>query len=142
VVIDGKSEQQRNLACTTSVARDQAVMGYILPTLTRETLLHVPWYPTAAEAWKTLAALYASQTCARSVNTRIALAMTKKNQMTVTDYYTKMSNFVDDLAASGAPLHDDEFVVYLLASLDEEYNPVFTAIVTRTDPISPSELYA
>jgi hypothetical protein len=73
---------------------------------------------------------------------RIALAMTKKNQMTVTDYYTKMSNFVDDLAASGAPLHDDEFVVYLLASLDEEYNPVFTAIVARTDPISPSELYA
>jgi hypothetical protein len=68
--------------------------------------------------------------------------MTKKNQMTVTDYYTKMSNFVDDLAASGAPLHDDEFVVYLLASLDEEYNPVFTAIVARTDPISPSELYA
>jgi hypothetical protein len=66
----------------------------------------------------------------------------EKNQMTVTDYYTKMSNFVDDLAAFSAPLHDDEIVVYLLASLDEEYNPVFTAIVAWTDPISPSELYA
>jgi hypothetical protein len=68
--------------------------------------------------------------------------MTKKNQMTVTDYYTKMSNFADDLAAFGAPLRDDEFVVYLLASLDEEYNPVFMVIVAQTDPISPSELYA
>jgi tRNA(Met) C34 N-acetyltransferase TmcA len=56
----------------------------------------------------------------------------KKNQMMVTD----------DLAASGAPLCDDEFVVYLLAVLDEEYNLVFTAIVVQTDPISPSELYA
>jgi hypothetical protein len=142
VVIDGKSEQQCNPAYTASVARDQAVLGYILPTLTRETLLHVPWCPTTAEAWKTLATLYVSQTRARSVNTRIALAMMKKNQMTVTDYYTKMSNFVDDLVASGAPLHDDEFVAYLLASHDEEYNPVFTTIVARTNPISPSELYA
>jgi hypothetical protein len=53
-----------------------------------------------------------------------------------------MSNFTDDLAASGAPLRDDEFVAYLLAGFDEEYNPVFTTLVARTDPISPGELYA
>jgi hypothetical protein len=80
--------------------------------------------------------------CARSINTRITLTTTKKNQLLVTDYYTKMSNFTDDLAASGAPLRDDEFVAYLLAGLDEEYNLVFTALVARTDPISPGELYA
>jgi hypothetical protein len=62
VVIDDKSEQKRNPAYTASVARDQAVLGYILPTLTHETLLHVPRCPTATEAWKTLAALYTSQT--------------------------------------------------------------------------------
>jgi hypothetical protein len=53
-----------------------------------------------------------------------------------------MLNFVDDLAASGSPLRDDEFVAYLLANLDEEYNPVFMVIVTQTDPISLDELYA
>jgi hypothetical protein len=30
-----------------------------------------------------------------------------------------MSAFADDLAASGTPLHDDEFVAYLLVGLDE-----------------------
>jgi hypothetical protein len=44
--------------------------------------------------------------------------------------------------ASDAPLRDDELVAYLLAGLDEAYNPVFTSVVARSDPIAPSELYA
>jgi hypothetical protein len=58
------------------------------------------------------------------------------------EYYTKMSAFADDLAASGTPLRDDEFVAYLLVGLDEAYNPVFMAFVARADPISPDELYS
>jgi hypothetical protein len=85
-----------------------------------------------------LANLYL-QTCARSVNKCIALAITKKNQMTVSDYYAKMCQFVDNLAASGTPLHEDELVAYLLAGLDEDYNPIFTIVVARVDSISPSE---
>jgi hypothetical protein len=40
-----------------------------------------------------------------------------------------MCHYVDDLAASRNPLHDDELVTYLLAGLDEDFNLVFTAIV-------------
>jgi hypothetical protein len=47
-----------------------------------------------------------------------------------------------DLTTTGAPLRDDELVAYILAGLDEDYNLVFTAIVARTDPITPSELYS
>jgi hypothetical protein len=53
-----------------------------------------------------------------------------------------MTQYVDDLTASGSPLLDDELVTYLLAGLNEEYNHVFTAVVARVDPISPSDLYA
>jgi hypothetical protein len=105
-------------------------------------LQHASQFITLAQAWKTLADLYSSQTHARSINTCVALATTKKNQMTVSDYYTNMCQFTDDLAVSGTPLHDDELVVYLLVGLDEDYNLIFTAVVTYVDPISPSELYA
>jgi hypothetical protein len=132
VMVNEKPEQHKN----------QSVLGYILSTLTRETLMHVLRCTTSATTWSALAVLYSSQTRVCSVNTWIALATTKKNQSSITDYYTKMLAFADDLAASGTQLREDEFVAYLLASLDEEYNPVFTAIVARTDPISPSELYA
>jgi hypothetical protein len=76
------------------------------------------------------------------MNTRIALATTKKNHISVTDYYSKMTQYADDLAASGSPLHNDELVTYLLVGLNEEYNLVLTAVVARADPISPSDLYA
>jgi hypothetical protein len=76
------------------------------------------------------------------VNTRIALATTKKNQLSVTDYYSKMTQYSDELAVSGSPLRNNELIAYLLAGLDEEYNPVFTVVVARVDPISPRDLYA
>jgi hypothetical protein len=95
-----------------------------------------------AHAWSTLVDLYSSQTRAHSVNTRIALATTKKNQWSVLDYYAKMCQLTDDLVASGAPLRDDELVAYILAGLDEDFNLIFTPMVALVDPITPSELYA
>jgi hypothetical protein len=53
-----------------------------------------------------------------------------------------MCHCVDDLAASGAPLHDDELVAYLMAGLDEDFNAIFTTMVAWVDPVSPNELYA
>jgi hypothetical protein len=69
------------------------------------------------------------------MNKRIALVNTKKNQLSVTDYYSKMTQYADELAVSGSPLHNNELIAYLLAGLDEEYNPVFTVVVARVDPI-------
>jgi hypothetical protein len=76
------------------------------------------------------------------MNTRIALVNTKKNQLSVTDYYSKMTQYADELAVSGSPLRNNELIAYLLAGFDEEYNPVFTVVVARVDPISPRDLYA
>jgi hypothetical protein len=59
----------------------------------------------------------------------------------MSDYYDKMCHYADELAASGTALRDDELVSYLLAGLDEDYNSVFTAVVARADPITPSDLY-
>jgi hypothetical protein len=139
---DKTTNKEINPAYTSWVTRDQAVLGYLLSPLTRETLLHVLRCTTAEQAWSTLANLYSSQTRTRSVNTQIVLATTKKNNLSISDYYSKLCQFADDLTASGAPLHDDELVAYLLAGLNEAYNPVFTSVVARSDPIAPSELYA
>jgi hypothetical protein len=86
--------------------------------------------------------LYAPQSRAHAVNTWIALATTKKLHLSMTDYYSKMCQYANNLAVTGAPLHDDELVVYILGGLDQDYNLVFIAVVARTDPISPSELYS
>jgi hypothetical protein len=60
VVVNEKPEQQKNLAYTIWVTKDQSILGYILSMLTRETLMHVSRCTTSAAAWRALATLYAS----------------------------------------------------------------------------------
>jgi hypothetical protein len=76
------------------------------------------------------------------VNTCIAVATTKKKNLSVSDYYAKMCNYADELAASGAALRDNELVAYLLTGLNEDYNLVSSAVVARIDTIKPTDLYA
>jgi alpha-D-ribose 1-methylphosphonate 5-triphosphate synthase subunit PhnH len=86
VIIDEKSIKQRNPAYTAWMAHDQAVLGYLLSSLTRETLMYVSRCTSSAQAWHMLAYLYASQSHACAVNTWIALMMTKKLHLSVIDY--------------------------------------------------------
>jgi hypothetical protein len=76
---------QHNPAYSQWVARDQAVLGYLLSSLTRETLVAVATCTRAADAWSELSKLYSSQSRARTINTRIALTMTKKQHLSVAD---------------------------------------------------------
>jgi hypothetical protein len=95
----------------------------------------------AADVWRTLASLYSTQTRTRSVNTRIALATTRKNQLSISDYFAKMRGYSDEMASTGNAITDAEFISYVLAGLDEDYNSVFTAVVARIDTVTPAELY-
>jgi hypothetical protein len=98
---------------------------------------------TSADVWRTLDGMYATRTRARSVNTRIALATTRKGASTMTEFYSKMKSYADEMTASGQTLGDEEFVAYVLTGLDEEiYNSFVSSIVTRVKPISPAELYS
>jgi hypothetical protein len=40
------------------------------------------------------------------------------------------------------PLDDDELVAYILTGLDDDFNPFVSSLITKTEPISVSELYA
>jgi hypothetical protein len=125
------------------VMRDQALLGYLFSLLTREVLQGITMLMTSASVWSTLEDMYSSHTRARSVNTHIALATTRKGTTTMADYYNKIKRHADEMAASGEPLGGEEFVAYVLTGLDEEiYNPLESSIVAHIDPISPSELYS
>jgi hypothetical protein len=125
------------------LARDQALLGYLLLSLSRDVLMGVTIAATSAEAWHTLEGMYASPTCARTVNIRIALATMKKGTATMAEYYSKMKIYAYDMASFGQPLCDEEFVAYVLTAMDEEcYKPLVSSVVARAEPISPPKLYS
>jgi hypothetical protein len=138
----GQVVQQHNPDYSQWVARDQAVLGYLISSLTRETLVTVVTCTSAADVWSKLSKMYSSQTRACTVNTRIALVTTKKNQLSIAEYCSKMRSLADDMSSTSTALRDDEFVSYVLADLDEEYNSVYSAVITHVEPITPTELYA
>jgi hypothetical protein len=55
--------------------RDQQVLNYLLSSLSRDILLQVVPVDTARDAWVTIENVFASQSRARAISTRLALAM-------------------------------------------------------------------
>jgi hypothetical protein len=72
----------------------------------------------AAAVWNTFESSFGSQTRARAVNIRIALATMRKGNMTITEYVNKMRALGDEMSAAGKPLDYEEMVSYILAGLD------------------------
>jgi hypothetical protein len=85
--------------------------------------------------------MYSSHSRAHKVNTRIALATTKKGASSVAEYFAKMRGFADELVAAGKPLDGEEFVSFLFTVLDEDFNPLVTTVVARSNPITPGDMY-
>jgi hypothetical protein len=60
----------------------------------------------------------------------------------VAEYYSKMCDYADKMATSRHIHDDEEFVSYLLAELDENFDSVISAMVARVEPITPTGLYS
>lgn len=86
-----------------------------------QVLTSVATMTTSVEVLSNLASMHALRTHARSMQTRIALATSKKGAQI--EYYSKMHGYIVMMATSGHPLRDEEFVSYLLAGLDEDLYP-------------------
>jgi hypothetical protein len=123
-------------------ATDQQVLSYQLASLSKDILQQVALCTTAAAAWKEIHSMFALQTRARTVNTRLALGTTRKGNLTIAEYFGKMKSLGDEMAVAGRPLDDEELTEYIITGLDEDYTPLVSALCTRVEPISISVLYS
>ncbi|WVZ90814.1 hypothetical protein U9M48_037076 [Paspalum notatum var. saurae] len=110
--------------------------------MSKEVLIQLSACKTAREVWTVVEAMFTSMTKARSINTRIALATTKKGELSMAEYISKMRSLGDEMASSGKPLEDDELISYIFTGLDHDYNPIVSALIARTDPLTVGEVYS
>jgi hypothetical protein len=66
-----------------------------------------------------------------TVNSRIALATTKKEEMSMAQYVSKMRFLGDELTTAGKQIDDDELISYIFASFDQEYNSIITTLLAK-----------
>lgn len=137
-----KTVKVPNPAYEDWVALNQQALGFLLATLSKDVLSQVAMAKTVAQVWKVIEDLFSSHTCARTINVRLALTTTKKETMTVSQYYAKMKALGDEIAAAGKTLNDEEMMGYILNGLDPDFNSLVSALITRVEPISLFELYS
>ncbi|XP_021321638.1 uncharacterized protein LOC110437500 [Sorghum bicolor] len=141
-VEDKKEPPKTNPEFESWVAKDQTVLHFLLSSLSKEILGQVPTtVASAKEAWTAIDGMFASQSRAHIISTRMALATASKGASSISEFFVKMKALVDEMASAGRKIEDEELVSYILMGLDREYDPVVSAVAARVEPISVGELY-
>lgn len=71
----------------------------------------------------------------------MSLATAQKGTSTVAEYFGRMKTLADEMASADKKLDDKELSSYILAGLDLDFNPIVSAIATRSKPLTLGELY-
>jgi hypothetical protein len=124
------------------IKQDQAIMSGFVSSMTEGVLGMIMFSGTSREAWETLSGAFASTSIARSSAIRQEMAELKKGTKTVNTYFHQMKALSDSLTSIGEPLRDAEFVSYILAGLDEEYDALYQVVTNRTVPIPIRDLFS
>ena len=73
---------------------------------------------------------------------RIALANLQKGNNSITDYVGKIRTLCDELVAAGKRVDEEDVVSHILAGLEEDFDPVVSAMCSRVEPVTVPELYS
>jgi len=123
------------------MAKDQQVLSYLRTSLSKEILGHVNIEVTAAGAWAAIEGLFAAQSRARIIATRMALATTSKGSSIIAEYFGKMKGLANEMMSAGKKIEDEELISYIMTGLDEPFDPMVSAVAAHANPISVGELF-
>ena len=115
---------------------DRLLRGWIIGTLSEETLSLVVGLDTAYAMWEAFKNAYAQDSQEREFTLRQQVTyFRKEDDKTIGEHIQKFKGLCDSLAAIGKPVPDKEKVFYLLTSLGPKYKNFTT---TMLKPLRPS----
>jgi hypothetical protein len=124
------------------VAQDQAIMSALQSSLTKGVAGLVLFANSAQDIWSTLEHNFSQQSTARSMALRRQLSECQKLDSSAHDYYNKVKMLSDTLTSIGQPLRDSEFMEYVLAGLDSDYDNLVETVNNRDNPMPSRDLYS
>uniref|UniRef100_A0A2N9HK34 Integrase catalytic domain-containing protein n=1 Tax=Fagus sylvatica TaxID=28930 RepID=A0A2N9HK34_FAGSY len=130
-----------NPAFTSWFEIDQLLLSILVSTISESLVPSLVGRSSSRDVWLTLEKMFSSQSRARVMQTRYHLAMLKKGNMSIPDYFQKAKSYADLLASIGQPLHDNDLITQILAGLPSDYNDLVTSINTRLEDMPIDELF-
>ncbi|PKU87026.1 Retrovirus-related Pol polyprotein from transposon TNT 1-94 [Dendrobium catenatum] len=124
------------------VRTDQNLMAAICSTISASVLPYIVNLDSTADLWDTLERRFQSSNRSKVIQLKNELHnITMKNQ-SMTQYLTDIKSLVDQIAAAGATVDDEDIILYILNGLPQPYQSFKTAIRTMLVPISLDNLYS
>jgi len=121
--------------------QDQAILAWLLASMTAGILTQMVGLETSNQVWEKLQTHYASQTRAQIKKHKQQLCTPKKDR-SITAYLLDIKKTVDQLVAVGCPISTEDHIEVVLDGLSDEYDPFITPVITRLDPYTVADIEA
>lgn len=101
-----------NLAYFEWFERDQTLLSWINATLSESTLPYIVGMNTGKDAWDSLERRYASLSSSHIIELKKRLQHIKKGSSSMQDYLYQIKLISYQLATCGAPISEDDLILY------------------------------
>jgi hypothetical protein len=106
-----------NLEYTAWYPPDQLVLSIINSSITEDVLATTVGASTTRATWVTLERMFASTSMVWAMQIRMELTTIQKKDLSIADYFCKVKQLGDTLAAIGKRLDDEELIAYMRQGL-------------------------
>jgi hypothetical protein len=138
---DAEGKTTPNLAYSVWVKTDQYILSWINLNLSESVLSTVYGLHTSRQVWLSLATQYASESKTRISQLRRQLQTLQQGSKTCAVYLQFAKSYVDQLAAIGQSVVDEELISFVMSGLNHSFNSFVIVIMisTRKAPMTFAE---
>ncbi|KAG8372496.1 hypothetical protein BUALT_Bualt12G0072100 [Buddleja alternifolia] len=109
-------------------------------SLTKDVVCLVVGASTSHAIWSTLECAFAFPSQARIMQLRLQLQTIKQGDASIQTCFQQAKTVVDELAATGPPLSDIDFNLYIFKGLHSQFHDSVTTLTAKSEPLPCSEL--
>lgn len=134
-ITNSDSSKKLNPSFEDWQAYDQQLLGWLKNSMTADIATQFLHCENSKQLWEEAQSLAGAHTRSRITYLKSEFHSTRKGEMKMHDYLSKMKNLADKLKLAGNPILNSDLIIQTLNGLDSEYNPV---VVKLSDQINLS----
>ncbi|PKU88027.1 Retrovirus-related Pol polyprotein from transposon TNT 1-94 [Dendrobium catenatum] len=124
------------------ILNDQNLAAAMCATISASILPYVLQLETTAEIWATLQTRFQSTNRSKVIQLKNELHHISLKNSTMVQYLNDIKSLVDQIAAAGARVDEEDIILYILNGLPSTYQAFKTSIRTMTQPLNLDQLYS
>ncbi|KAI0520010.1 hypothetical protein KFK09_007475 [Dendrobium nobile] len=120
---------------------DQNLAASLCSTISSAILPYVVNLESTADIWNLLQNHFQATNRSKVIQLKNTLHNISLKNMTMSQYLSEIKNLVDQIAASGSVVDNEDIILYIINGLPSSYQSFKTSIRTMLTPISLDNLY-